>query len=167
MSLKNKAAAFFAAVLLGTSLSLNAYASSADSRETDVYISHESGYYDTTQFVTIINGVSKDVYYTTDGSNPDTDSMLYEGRAIIVEENTVIRMACYSEGTLVSSDKSSIKIRSAVPSASLDGGTYSDKAKVKLTCLDPAADIYYTTDGSAPTKAVSYTHLTLPTNSRV
>ena len=152
MSLKNKAAAFFAAALLGTSLSLPIHASAADSQKTDAYISHESGYYDTTQFVTIINGGSNDVYYTTDGSKPDTDSTLYEGRAIIVEENTVIRMAAYSEGTLVSSGKSSIKIRSAVPSASVDGGTYSNKVKVKLTCLDPAADIYYTTDGSAPTK---------------
>lgn len=146
---KTAAAALMAATILSTSL-LTSTNTSAE--ESGAYISHESGYYETVQFVTIINSGSTDVYYTTDGSKPNTEAELYSGNAIVVEENTVIRMAEYSGEELISSDKASIKIRSAAPSASVDGGTYSEKFKVKLTCQDPVAEIYYTTDGSTPTK---------------
>ena len=151
MSLKSTAAAFVTAALLTASaaLSTSAYAAS---KTTEVRISHESGYYDTTQFVTMISDGSTEIYYTTDGSKPDSESSLYDGKPIIIEENTVVRMASYDGSDVVATDKVSIKIRSAVPSASVSGGTYNDSIKVKLTCLDPEADIYYTTDGTAPTR---------------
>ena len=146
---KTAAAALMAAAILGTSLCTTVNTSA---EETDAYISHESGYYETVQFVTIINSGDNDIYYTTDGSKPDIGATLYNGNAIVVEENTVIRMAEYSGEELVNSDKASIKIRSATPSASVEGGTYPEKFKVKLTCQDPTAEIYYTTDGSTPTQ---------------
>lgn len=152
MSIKNKTAAIFAATVLSTSLLLPSQAYATSSDMTEARISHESGYYDTVQFVTIINDGTTDIYYTTDGTKPDTESDLYDGKAIVVEENTVIRMASYFGGELVSSDKANIRIRSAVPAASVSGGKYSDKVKVKLSCLDPDAEIFYTTDGSAPTR---------------
>lgn len=155
MSLKNTAAALLAAAMISGSVIAAPPAAAEESKSADAYLSHESGYYDMTQFVTIICDGTTDVYFTTDGSKPNTDSTLYEGKPIIVEENTVIRMASYSGSTLVSSDKATIRIRSAVPTASVEGGTYTGSIKVKLSCLDPSADIYYTTDGSTPTKSSS------------
>ncbi len=149
MSLKSTAAALMAAVMFGTASCISVKASAASS---GAHISHESGCYDNTQIVTIINDGTTDIYYTTDGTAPDMSSAVYEGIPIVVQQNTVIRMAEYSGNTVVSSDKVSIKIRSAAPSASVDGGNYTDKFKVTLTCPDPEAVIYYTTDGTVPTK---------------
>lgn len=144
---KSAAAAAFIAAFIFTA----AGASAKDSG--DVSLSHTSGTYDSTQLVTIIrDDGSSDIYYTTDGSKPGTDSAVYDGKPIIVSENTVVRMAAYSEDTLVASDKANIKIRTASPSASVEGGEYNKSFKVKLTCDDEDAVIYYTLDGSTPTK---------------
>lgn len=154
MSLKAKTAALISAtaLLFGTAVTGSIGASAAEASEKVAYISHESGYYSTVQFVTIISDDSVDVYCTTDGSKPDNESEPYDGKVIVVEENTLIRMAAYSGDKLVESDSASIKIRSDTPTASVDSGTYSEKFKVTLSCDDPSADIYYTTDGTAPTK---------------
>lgn len=139
-----------AAVSVTAAIILTAINASAESQ--DIFLSHSTGYYDNTQFVSVINSDGTDVYYTTDGSKPGKDNELYDGTPIIIEENTVVRMAAYSDGEVVSTAKSSIKIRTSAPSASVEGGEYSEGFKVKLSCPDDNAVIYYTTDGSVPTK---------------
>ena len=125
----------------------------ASAADNSTALSHSSGYYDNSQLVTVVNYDDEtDIYFTTDGSKPGTDSALYDGTPISVSENTVVRIAAYSGEDLINTAKASIKIRTASPSASAEGGEYSDAVKVKLTCSDPDAVIYYTTDGSTPTK---------------
>ncbi len=126
----------------------------ASAADNSTALSHSSGYYDNSQLVTVVNydDDETDIYFTTDGSKPGTDSALYDGTPISVSENTVVRIAAYSGEDLINTAKASIKIRTASPSASSEGGEYSDAVKVKLTCSDPDAVIYYTTDGSTPTK---------------
>lgn len=145
MTKKTAAAAAFAAAMIFTTTNVSATA-------TEVSLSHESGFYDGTQYVTVINSGSNDIYYTTDGTMPNTDSELFIGESIIVSKNSVVRIAEYSGDELISSDKSTIKIRTTVPKASVTSGNYTEAFKVKLTCAAPNAEIYYTTDGTIPTQ---------------
>ena len=146
--IKKHTAAIAAFISLASFTTINA--SAADN---STALSHSSGYYDNSQLVTVVNYDDEtDIYFTTDGSKPGTDSALYDGTPISVSENTVVRIAAYSGEDLINTAKASIKIRTASPSASAESGEYSDAVKVKLTCSDPDAVIYYTTDGSTPTK---------------
>ena len=142
--LKKSAAAglLAAAAILTTNVS---------AEEADIFLSHESGFYDNTQFVSVINVGENEVRFTTDGSKPDSSSELYTGLPIEVSENTVVRMAVFSDREIISSDKATLKIRTATPSASVEGGEFTEAQSMKLSCSDEDAVIYYTTDGTTPT----------------
>ncbi|MGN1340973.1 MAG: chitobiase/beta-hexosaminidase C-terminal domain-containing protein [Oscillospiraceae bacterium] len=141
---KSAAAGAFAAALFFTSVS-------GFAEEADIFLSHDTGYYDKTQFVSVVNWTGSEVYYTTDGTKPDSSSTQYDGAPITVRENTVVRIAAYSDGELIASDKATVRIRTSTPDASVEGGEYTEQQTVKLTCPDSKAVIYYTTDGSTPT----------------
>lgn len=110
--------------------------------------SHESGVYTTTQLVRIEGEV---VYYTTDGTEPTAESALYDGKPIVVTQNTVIRTAVMTGDTLTKTDTLEIKIRARAPKASVSSGTYTESQTVTLSGTK-GSTIYYTTDGSRPTK---------------
>lgn len=112
----------------------------------------KSGVYESPQFVWITADKDTDIYYTTDGSLPsDTATPYIEQVPIVVTENTRIRCAAYKDGVLTENSALSVKIRTDAPAASVCGGCYTDAVKVKLTCPDEDAEIYYTIDGSTPT----------------
>lgn len=151
--IKKHSAAFAAFLTFTSYTAFTAVHASAASAENPASLSHTTGYYDNSQLVTVVGiGGESEIYFTTDGSRPGKDSALYDGTPITVSENTVVRIAEYSGEELVSTDKASIKIRTDAPTTSAEGGEYSDTLKVTLTCNDPDAVIYYTTDGSAPSK---------------
>lgn len=111
--------------------------------------SQESGTYSTTQLILI--DCEQDVYYTTDGTDPNEQSEKYCGIPIVVSENTLIKTALDNSGELEVGESLTIKIKTPSPSASLDSGTYNCAQTVKLSC-EKGCTIYYTTDGSKPTK---------------
>lgn len=114
----------------------------------------KSGTYDSPQFVMIDTDEDIDIFYTTDGSLPSEAAAPLVGEVpIVVTESTRIRCAAYRDGELVENSALTVKIRTAAPYASVDGGCYEDEVRVKLTCPDKDAVIYYTLDGSTPTKA--------------
>lgn len=152
MTLKNKLIAVLGAVITFVAIALTA--SAAESHT----FSHESGTYNNTQLVRINADENINVYYTTDGSLPTSDSALYISKPIVVSKNTKIRTAAYEDGMLIGYDSITVKIHTAAPKASVISGTYSEPFSVELTCVDKGAKIYYTTDGSVPTKnAILYT----------
>ena len=60
----------------------------ASAADNSTALSHSSGYYDNSQLVTVVNYDDEtDIYFTTAGSKPGTDSALYDGTPISVSEN--------------------------------------------------------------------------------
>lgn len=144
--LKNKLLALLGMIFVFAAISVTA--SAADSHS----FSHESGCYSSTQIVRINVDEGISVFYTTDGTLPDESSSLYNGSPIIVSKNTKIRTAAYEDEKLIGYDSVTVKIHTAAPKASVNSGTYDEPFTVELSCVDKAAKIYYTTDGSVPTK---------------
>ena len=78
----------------------------------DLSFSHPSGFYDEVSMFVGIYSLEPDVdiYYTTDGSEPDAGAYQYSGVPIYIEGNTVIRAAGYKNGWLESPVKTSTYI---------------------------------------------------------
>ncbi|MBQ9948712.1 MAG: chitobiase/beta-hexosaminidase C-terminal domain-containing protein [Oscillospiraceae bacterium] len=135
----------FAVAFSFTILTVSAFA------EEHYTISHKSGTYTTAQFVRITPDDNAQVYYTTDGSMPDRNSAK-AAATIIVKDNTMLRTAAYINGKLVETSMTNYTIRTVSPKASVKSGEFSAPFHVKLSCSDKNATIYYTTDGTTPTK---------------
>ena len=135
-----------AAAVVSVALSVTAHAA-----ETHSY-SLKSGTYSGAQLVFIDADEDTELYYTTDGSTPDDKDAQADFSPIVVTENTKIRCAAYRDGVLEERSSLTLKIRTDAPEASADSGCYSAGFAVRLTCPDKDADIYYTTDGSVPSK---------------
>ena len=127
-----------------------AVSGTAHAAETHSY-SIKSGVYDEPQMVWMSVDEDIDIYYTTDGSVPSQETTpLVKEIPIIVTESTRIRCAAYRDGVLAENSALTVKIRTDKPSASNKGGCYTEPVRVKLSCPDEDAVIYYTTDGSTP-----------------
>ncbi len=112
------------------------------------------------------------IYYTTNGSEPTTDSLLYDDTKkinIYSEGETVIRAIAVKSGMLDSSvSETTVELtRLAVPKAAKNS-----TGAVLLVAVTPVTDtdgnmviptIYYTVDGSIPNIRSSSTHSVTPT----
>ena len=91
-----------------------------------------------------------DIYYTTDGSAPTSDSTAYEGE-IEVSSTTTIKAIAY-KGELYS-EVSSKTVTKIVEKPVISGDTpFETSTEVTITAAE-GASIYYTNDGSTPTAA--------------
>jgi hypothetical protein len=117
--------------------------------------------YDHAVSVTLTPDEPATVYYTTDGSTPDTGSTVYSAPVDIALDTTLKFFAVDGAGNTesIKTENYIIDLNAdttpPMTSASPDGGTYSSGVSVTLTANEPAT-IYYTTDGSEPTTG-SYT----------
>src|SRR5579872_2422927 len=114
--------------------------------------SPSSGIYNSPQFVILSDstaGVS--IYYTTDGSIPSINSILYAG-PINVATTTTIRAIAAGNGYPPSSvATATYTIQAVTPTFSPGSGTYNTPQSVTLSDATPGVSIYYTTNGSIPT----------------
>ena len=108
--------------------------------------------------VTITDAISgAAIYYTTDGSTPTTNSLVYSSANPPVVSTTetiaaIASVAGYLQSTPSSATYTSTQIP-ANPVFSLAAGTYTGTQTLTITEPTSAAVVYYTVDGSTPTTA--------------
>ncbi|MBE7049608.1 MAG: hypothetical protein E7394_02415 [Ruminococcaceae bacterium] len=91
------------------------------------------------------------IYYTTDGSTPDSESLVYSG-PIIIDSTIRVRAKAMKYGYNMSSTVTLDYTLPDVsePVADVASGSYDVMQKVTLSTTAEDAEIYYTTDGSDP-----------------
>jgi hypothetical protein len=121
--------------------------------------------YSGTQSISISDAITgATIYYTTDGTMPNSASTVYTGPFAITSDLTVTAIA--SPNGYLQSAPSTATFTStstvANPVPSLAAGTYSGAQTLTLTDATPGATIYYTLNGVTPTTASSVYKTPLP-----
>ena len=113
----------------------------------------EEGSYASMQPLKLSSVAAGNIYFTTDGSQPTKDSILYSAPILLDEGDHIIR-ACFVNEYGVASDCVTRSYHIDVeelpmPAVSEMSGEYIHPVDIEI--LDDIENIYYTTDGSDPT----------------
>lgn len=96
------------------------------------------------------------IYYTLDGSDPTPSNGLLYTSAVEISKPLTIKAITVKEdmtdSTIVSATYVVPTAKAATPVFSPDGGFFYFQTAVKISCESESAEIYFTTDGSDPTK---------------
>jgi sugar lactone lactonase YvrE len=121
----------------------------------DPTFSPAAGTYTSAQSVTISDTTTGAViYYTTDGSQPTLSAPIYVSPIQVGKSQTIQAVALatgYNASAIVSAAFTINLPAAAMPTFSPAAGTYTSVQTVTLSDTTPGAEIFYTTDGSAPT----------------
>jgi hypothetical protein len=95
------------------------------------------------------------IYYTTNGTTPTSSSTKYSSAIKVSASETVkaIAIATSHASSSVVSVGYTINIPSVAPTFSLKTGTYADDQTLTISDATKSATIYYTINGTTPTKA--------------
>jgi RHS repeat-associated protein len=111
-----------------------------------------AGTYGSSQTVTISDSTSgATIYYTTNGSAPTTSSTQYTSAITVNSTETVKAMATKSGFTNSSVGTAAYTFVVPTPTFSPGTGSYGSSQTVTISDSNPAATIYYTTNGTTPT----------------
>lgn len=109
--------------------------------------------YYTPQTVALVSDTGAEIHYTTDGSNPDINSPVYD-QPIAVDSTMIIKAYAIKDGLSNSQVSTAtyiiVKPSIETPELSVPGGRYTSSQTVSITCATPGVTIYYTVDGKEP-----------------
>ena len=119
-------------------------------------LSLSAGSYEEAQTVEIENSVDADIYYTTDGSEPTQSSTLYTD-SISINISQTLKVIAIKDGLINSNIVEAVyeiftTVKIAAPIFYPIEGIYESSQTVTITCDTSDTKIYYTLDGSTPTK---------------
>jgi len=114
-----------------------------------------AGFYDSSVQVMIMDSLAgATIHYTTDHSTPTASSPVYGGGPITISTTerlqAIVTAPNYSPSAVAQSD---YYIAAAEPVFSKPSGTYSGPQMVTISDATPGALIYYTTNGTVPSRA--------------
>ena len=120
-----------------------------------------AGAYTSTQSVTITDATSgATIYYTTDGTTPTTSSTPYTGPITVSTTETLQAIAVVPDDTNSAVASAAYTISSSAPQTTVStptftppAGAYTSPQWATITDATSGATIYYTTDGTTPTKS--------------
>lgn len=115
----------------------------------------DGGVYDKVVSVSLSGGTQGIIYYTLDGSEPTSNSMVYE-TPILLESGEYTIKAMYTNMYGVSSDVVEHNyyinlLNPKTPVINFDSGSYTEPSLIEVF-HDNNTKIYYTMDGTVPTK---------------
>lgn len=114
-----------------------------------------TGIYNTTQIITLkSNNETNTIYYTTDGTKPTENSAKYTNPLTITKTTILTYTAENSDGDWADTQTQIYTIDTVTPkvTATKTTGIYNTTQTVKLTSDKTNTTIYYTTNGTDPTK---------------
>ncbi|MGN0312355.1 MAG: chitobiase/beta-hexosaminidase C-terminal domain-containing protein [Lachnospiraceae bacterium] len=115
----------------------------------------EPGTYDTNILLELQSDSTSQIYYTTDGSSPVTDGMVYTEEIKLEAGTTVVKAVSTNEfGIFSDVVEGTYQIELAIPDkpvVSLASGTYSESQTIMIS-VPEGCSAYYTWDGSTPNK---------------
>ncbi len=119
--------------------------------------SKDAGSYDDSVEIKLTCDTGDVVYYTTDGSEPDTKSEIFDGKAFKLETGTtkIKAVAVNNIGVMSNVVELEYVIEYGAPEApdvTPASGKYSKGEKVKINNIPDKCKAYYTTDGKTPTE---------------
>jgi len=117
-----------------------------------------AGSYSSDQAVTITSTPGAAIYYTDDGSAPTTGSTPYTVPISVAGNGTTrtIRAVAVKTGLADSTASAAYTInysQASTPQFTPPAGAYASDQSVAIGSPTPGADLFYTTDGTAPTTA--------------
>ena len=92
------------------------------------------------------------IYYTTNGTTPTTSSNLYGGPLTIRSTERVQAIAVATNYSQSAVATAAFGIAAAKPTFSVASGTYTSAQRVTIMDTTPGATIYFTSDGSLPSR---------------
>jgi hypothetical protein len=121
----------------------------------DVTFSPDGGTFNDVTPVTLSSVAGASIYYTTNGTNPTAASTLYTAPVLINSLSTTVNAIAIRNGNIGSLKSATYTINKPLLTFTPDGITSSREITASITSSIPDAIIYYTIDGSTPTKTSS------------
>ena len=128
----------------------------------------EAGKNESTSIDVVLNATDNSdtaskIYYTIDGTIPNTNSTIFSGKITLSSDTTIKAIAADNNGNVskifIFEYKLNQDITAPVITASLEEGRYDEAQTVKFTAKDNRdanVTMYYTVDGTAPKAELSY-----------
>lgn len=114
---------------------------------------YEEGYYQEIIPLKLSSNTAGTIYYTTDGSEPDTSSQVYTAPIFLDNGEHTIRAVFVNQYGLVSeivTKKYQIELKIPIaPEVVTASGEYSSPTMIQIRCEEDET-VFYTTDGSTP-----------------